>query len=203
MITRDEFVKILASLYKKNFVLIDISSIYNVDEKGNVSRKAIYLPKDKKPLIISLDDQAYYPTLVGHGFAEKLVFDKNGNVATEVITPTGQAEITRDGDVVPILDDFVSNHPDFSFEGAKGIIAVTGYQGILGYRTNRINRATYLQDVETAKKIVSKLKDTGWRFASHSYSHDKEFSDGTISLETIKKDTERWDKEVRPLVGGH
>lgn len=201
MITRDEFQKILPELYKNNFILIDITSLYGVDKDGKVFKKDIYLPQGKKPLIISLDDLAYYHSLVGHGFADKLVLDKDGNVATEIITPEGKTEITRDGDIIPILDDFVANHPNFSFERAKGLIAVTGYKGILGYRTNNIKSATYKQNVQSAKEVVSKLKATGWRFASHSYSHDKEFSTGTISLESLKKDTELWDKEVRPLVG--
>ena len=201
MITRDEFQKILPELYKNNYIIIDINSLYGVNKDGTVFKKSIYLPKDKKPLIISLDDLAYYPSLKGHGFADKLVFDKNGNVATEIITPEGKKEITRDGDVVPILDDFITTHPDFSWKGAKGIIAVTGYEGILGYRTNKINSSNYKTDVKSVKKIISKLKETGWRFASHSFSHDKEFVTGNISLDKVKADTILWDKEVRPLVG--
>ena len=201
MITRDEFQKILPELYKNNFILTDITSLYGVDKDGKVFKKDLYLPKGKKPLIISLDDLAYYYSLAGHGFADKLVLDKNENVATEIITPEGKTEITRDGDVVPILDDFVSMHPDFSLNGAKGLIAVTGYEGILGYRTNNFKSKNYEQNVQSAKEVISKLKSTGWRFASHSYSHDKKFTTETISLESLKKDTELWDKEVRPLVG--
>ena len=139
--------------------------------------------------------------MTGHGFADKLALDEKGNVSTEIITPENKIEITRDGDVVPILDDFVIAHPDFSLKGAKGVIALTGYQGILGYRTNLPGSATYSQDILSAKNVISKLKNTGWRFASHSYSHSSDFSTGTIPLENLKKDSELWDKEVRPLVG--
>ena len=41
-----------------------------------------------------------------------------------------------DYDVVPLIDRFVEEHPDFSYRGAKGIVALTGYNGILGYRTD-------------------------------------------------------------------
>ena len=201
MITRDEFVRMLPELYKNNFILIDITSLYGVNPDGTVVRKDIYLPKDKKPLIISIDDLSYYNSLVGHGFAHRLVLDKDGNVATEIITKNWKKEITRDGDVVPILDDFVALHPDFSLGGAKGVIALTGYHGILGYRTNNIYGATYLADTESVKTIISKLKATGWRFASHSYSHDKGYSNGTVSLEKVKNDAVLWDKQVKPLVG--
>lgn len=201
MITRDEFQKILPLLYKNNFILIDITSLYGVNNDDTVIKKDLYLPEGKKPLIISLDDLSYYNSLVGHGFADKLVFDKDGNVATEIITRENKTEITRDGDVIPILDDFVSLHPDFSLNGAKGVIALTGYHGILGYKTNNVNSLNYVNDIQSAKNIISKLKETGWRFASHSYSHNKSYSTGEVSLEKVKKDAELWDKEVRPIVG--
>ena len=38
--------------------------------------------------------------------------------------------------MVPLIDRFVEEHPDFSYRGAKGIVALTGYNGILGYRTD-------------------------------------------------------------------
>ena len=41
-----------------------------------------------------------------------------------------------DYDMVPLIDRFVEEHPDFSYHGHKGIIALTGYNGILGYRTD-------------------------------------------------------------------
>jgi hypothetical protein len=34
-----------------------------------------------------------------------------------------------DGDVFGVLDLFVREHPDFSYKGQKGTIALTGYQG--------------------------------------------------------------------------
>lgn len=201
MITRDEFKKILPELYKNNYILIDITSLYEIKKDGTVINKPIYLPQGKKPLILSLDDLSYYPWLVGHGFADKLVLDKNENVATEIITPEGKTEITRDGDAIPILDDFIVFHPDFSFKGAKGTIALTGYKGILGYRTDKIKSPNYVKDVESVKKIISILKGNGWRFASHSYSHDKSYSTGSVSVEKVKRDAILWDKEVKPLIG--
>ena len=37
---------------------------------------------------------------------------------------------------MPIVDDFVREHPDFSYRGDKGTIALTGYNGVLGYRSS-------------------------------------------------------------------
>ncbi len=208
LITQSEFIKILPLLYKENFVLIDIRSLYRVDSLGNVHSKDVYVPRGKKPLVLSLDDLSYYRNQRGRGLANKLVLDAMGKVATEVITPGGNTVVTRDGDVVPLLDDFVTAHPDFSFNGAKGLVALTGYDGILGYRTqldlqpdladSSIKRE---EEIKGAKKIVEKMKETGWIFGSHSYSHRTEFIHGTMSLADVQKDTELWKAEVEPIVG--
>ncbi len=150
--------------------------------------------------------------MAGRGFAHKLVLDNQGTVATAIITPTRKDMVTRDGDVVPILDDFVQAHPDFSLNGAKGVIAVTGFEGILGYRTQAVSPSAdavipvekiLKQDTEiiAVQKVVERLKATGWRFASHSYSHDHVFQMGEITLDELKADTEQWKNEVGTLVG--
>lgn len=41
-----------------------------------------------------------------------------------------------ENDLVPIVDAFVAKHPDFSADDAKGVLAVTRYEGILGWRVN-------------------------------------------------------------------
>ncbi len=203
MITRDQFNSILSELYRNNYILIDIASIYSVDASGAVSQKPLFIPKGKKPLIISLDDLSYYSYMRGRGFANKLVLDTDGRVATEVITPKGETVVTRDGDVVPILDDFVASHPDFSQGNAKGVIALTGFEGILGYRTDSRHASSSEAVGETLRaiKVAQVLKSEGWKFASHSYSHDHSFLTGSISLDDLKKDTQEWDNEVKPLVG--
>lgn len=201
MITRSEFNKILPILYRDNFVLIDTHLLYSTSTDGTITKRNLIIPKGKKPLILSLDDLSYYRDQDGHGFANRLVLDSNGKVATEITTPEGQTIVTRDGDVVPILDDFIATHPDFSFNGAKGIIALTGYEGILGYRTNLRNGATYNDDVVKVKEVIKQLKKTGWQFASHSYSHDMSFRNDTATLGLVEYDSNKWDTEVRPLVG--
>jgi len=195
MITKTEFENVLQQLYNNNFVLVDVDSIYGINSDGAVFKKTPVVPDGKKPLIISLDDLSYYEYMKGRGFADKLVLDQNGNVATQVIIPDGKTIVTRDGDVVPILDDFIKLHPDFSINGAKGVIALTGYEGILGYDINN-----FYQKV-SAERVVKKLKETGWKFASHSYSHEISFQTGEISLEELKSDTQKWKSQIEPLVG--
>jgi hypothetical protein len=157
MVTQKEFKNILESLYQNQFVLIDIHSIYSVDSEGKVSKKIPQVPKGKKPLIISLDDLDYYNSMKGRGFADKLVLDAKGKVATEIVAPDGSTQVTRDGDVVPILDDFVLKHPDFSVGGTKGVIAVTGFEGILGYRT-QASSSNRTSEIAAVKPIIDALK---------------------------------------------
>ena len=84
---------------------------------------------------MSVDDVSYYEYMTGHGFASKLVVGEDGTPTSEYTNPDGSLSYGS-YDVVPILDDFVETHPDFSYRGAKGIIALTGYEGIFGYRTS-------------------------------------------------------------------
>lgn len=201
MTTVTEFKKMLEEMHKRDFILIDVNLLYDIEEingQRKLIKKDLYLPKGKKPVILSLDDLNYYEYMEEDGFADRLVLDENGHVATLTKLPEGGNLIARDNDCVPILDVFVEEHPDFSFRGAKGVIGVTGYEGILGYRTDDPNSPTYEQDVKDAKAIVKRLKETGWRFASHSYGH---INFAKKSLARVKQDSNKWDKEVGPLVG--
>ena len=201
MTTVDEYKKMLEQMYERDYILIDVNMLFETQEiqgKKVVKRKDIYLPKGKKPVILSLDDQNYYEYMEKDGFADKLVLDENGNVATFTKLPEGGTLIDRDNDCIPITDTFVEEHPDFSYRGAKGIIGLTGYEGIMGYRTDLFDSPTYDEDVKTTKAIAKKLKETGWLFASHSYGHIR-FPEK--DMVRTKRDTKQWDDEVPPIVG--
>lgn len=199
-VTVEEFKKIIDSLYKKNFILVDINSLYKevtVNNEKRIQRKPIMIPKGKKPIILSVDDINYNRYMLKNGPNHKLVLDKDGNVAAYSINPKGEEVIVRDNEVIPIIDRFIEEHPDFSLNGAKGVLALTGYEGILGYRTDR-NSPNKESEKKEALKIVEKLKETGWTFASHSYGHPN------MRERTYVKavdDTDKWQKEVEALIG--
>ncbi|MCX7771805.1 MAG: hypothetical protein N2376_01665 [Clostridia bacterium] len=200
MTTVREFKLMLQEMYDRGYTLIDLRDMFSTDAAGKVVQNDIMLPKGKKPLIISVDDVSYYKYMEKDGFAEKLVLDDKGEVATLVKTPQGNEIVTRDGDVVPILDDFVKENPDFSYKGAKGILAITGYEGILGYRTIH-NNPDWEKEQAKVQPVVDKLKATGWAFACHSFTHRRSYSERTITLGYLKYDMERWLKEVGSIVG--
>ena len=200
MTTVKEFKSMLPQLYKRGYVLYPLNEYISVTSEGKIILKDIYLPPGKKPLVISIDDVNYYDYMKSDGFANRLVVGNDGRVCTEVITPEGKIINTRDGDVMPILDDFVLQHPDFSWRGAKGVIAVTGYEGVLGYRItdNLPEEAVWQQEV---KKIADMLKADGWLFACHSYTHNGYFRDGRLTMAKMKYDTDRWKQKIAPWVG--
>jgi hypothetical protein len=106
--------------------------------------------------------------------------------------------VTDSIEVIPILENFIRKHPDFSWHGARGIIALTGYNGILGYRTSLISAPGWADEKGKALKVVERLRQTGWVFASHGWAHPDCIR---LDEQQLSHDIEMWDKYVRPLVG--
>ncbi len=220
MTTVDEFNEITQEMYDRGYVMVSIHDLYEVttDENGEeVWKEAeILLPKDKKAFVLSLDDLSYYHSYEGYGYAAKLILDKNGKVTNEYIDASGDTKIGA-YDCVPLMDAFVEEHPDASYRGAKGIIALTGYNGVLGYRTDVTydlghpncdrHQKKWIEehpgfDLEEerkeAKKVADAMKANGWEFASHTWGHMRV---GDRSLESIKVDSKKWIENVEPIVG--
>jgi hypothetical protein len=201
MTTISEFEKMIQKMYDQGYVLINMSDLVKKEtlEDGTTRyvQNEIYLREGKKPFIISEDDVAYYEYMNDDGFASRIIVGEDGNPTCEMILEDGTT-VTGAFDIVPILDEFVRQHPDFSYKGAKGLIVLTGYEGILGYRTNDPSSPTYEADKETAKKVVEALKADGWEFGCHSWGHKDMQKE---SLELLERDTRRWLEEVEPLSG--
>lgn len=201
MTTIPEFKEMMKQMYEEGYVLVSIHDVaHQVTAKDGSTKFVpgdIMLPPDKKPFVISQDDVNYYDYMDGDGFASRIVIDDNGRPSTAMIMEDGTVSI-GDYDMVPVLETFIAEHPDFSYKGARGILALTGYEGALGYRTDDANSPTYEQDKETVKEVVKVLKEWGWEFASHSYGHRNM---GTASYSFTVMDTDRWMEEVGTLIG--
>lgn len=200
MVTVHEFTLQLEQLYANGYVLVHPDRIAAMGADGVMTPTPIVLPPGKKPLVISVDDVNYYEYMEGAGFANKLIVNGNGDV---VNTYTDAAGNTSEGsyDVVPIVDEFIDDHPDFSYRGDKGTLAITGYNGVLGYRSSVSSYGdspTTQAEQAQAKVVADALKADGWKFASHSWGH---ISMTTSGLGWITEDAQKWDAEVRPLIG--
>ena len=209
MVTAGEYLKILESVYEKGYVLVDIADCWSeqTNEAGETRmvKNTLYLPEGKKPLILSYDDVNYYEYMLENGFTYKLIIGDDGKLASWGLDPEGNEVISRDLDAVTILDKFVEEHPDFSPFGAKGCLSLTGYEGILGYRTQTDKdnwtaerEARRQEEIEAVKPIIAELKRTGWTFGSHTWGH---ISLNTRTYETVTADMRKWFDEVGSLVG--
>ena len=209
MVTAGEYLKILESVYEKGYVLVDIADCWSeqTDESGQTRmvKNTLYLPEGKKPLILSYDDVNYYEYMLANGFTYKLIIGEDGKLWSWGKDPQGKEVVSRDLDAVTILDKFVEEHPDFSPFGAKGCLSLTGYEGILGYRTQTDSKswtaeqeANRQKEIEAVKPIVAELKRTGWTFGSHTWGH---ISLNTRTYETVTADMQKWFDEVGCLVG--
>ena len=143
--------------------------------------------------------------MLTNGFTHKLILGEDGKLWSYGLDGAGNEVISRDLDAVTVLDKFVEDHPDFSPFGAKGCLSLTGYEGILGYRTPPMaedqspEREAFRQsEIEAVKPIVAELKRTGWTFGSHTWGH---ISLNTRTYETVTADMEKWFNEVGSLVG--
>ena len=217
MTTISEFNSIIQQMYEKGYVMVSLHDMCRVNEDGSVSRLEIRLPEGKIPFVLSQDDVSYYHYMVGDGFANKLIVDENGQVKNSYIEDDGSVSV-GDYDMVPLIDTFVREHPDFSYHGHKGIIALTGYEGVLGYRTDEVYKTreearltqyqrkflevypdfSWEEDVAQATAVANAMKAEGWEFASHTWGHINPVAAGYDRTVT---DTQRWLANVAPIVG--
>ena len=201
MTTVSEFNKIIQIMYDKGYVLVSPHDMATVNKDGTMSRGKIMVPEGKIPFVLSQDDVSYYHYMDGDGCASKLVLDENGDVKNEYIEADGSVSV-GDYDMVPLLDTFIKEHPDFSYHGRKGILAMTGYNGVLGYRTDSAYKTKenlqddqkkflednpdfdFDKDVAEATKVADAMKAEGWEFASHTWGHMNATERSAEDLET-------------------
>ncbi|MCX7615238.1 MAG: hypothetical protein N2Z65_05750 [Clostridiales bacterium] len=197
-VTVPEFKEIIKQLYARNYILIDIRLLYHIDENGTVIKPELRIPKGKKPLVLSVDDLNFYHYMRGNGMVHGFAMNESGKIVTYTDMKDGTRTYSDDKEIVPILEKFIEEHPDFSYGGARGIIASTGYEGTLGFRTDETNASNYNEICAQAKQIADKLKEMGWIFACHSYGHN---SPSKRTEEQMQRDCDQWIEETRPILG--
>ena len=220
MTTIEEFDKIIAQMYERGYVLVRMRDLVTetAREDGTVSiekNKKLLLPEGKKAYVLSIDDWSYYHSYDGQGFAEKVVLDADGKIKCQYTDANGQVSV-GDYDVVPRLETFLAAHPDGAYKGARGMIAMTGYNGVFGYRTDKAYETrenlgadqaawlsahpdfNYENEVQQATDIANALKEAGWEFACHTWGH---LSVTGQSVDTLRVDQEKWQNTVANITG--
>ncbi len=216
-VTVDEFERILEQLYSNGYVLVEMESFIAETVTGDTityAAKPIKLPDGKKPIMITETMVNYFNYMIdsdddgepdkdGAGFASRLVVDDlTGEITAEMVNAAGET-VRGDYDLVPILEKFIEAHPDFSYQGARATLAVTGHEGVFGYRINpevieTKGQAYYDEQAEGAKKIVNALKAKGYEIACYTYSNT---AYGGKSATEIKNDIDNWTNEIVPVIG--
>lgn len=221
MTTCTEFWAMMEAMYQRGYVLVTPYDIaYEVtDETGtHFTYGDIRLPEGKIPFVMSQDDLNYYGYMIGgksgvneipvfantkgDGFASRIVIGEDGYPTCEYMDKQGNVT-TGDYDIVPLLERFIQEHPDFSYHGARAVLGMTGYEGVFGYRTkpsyeNSMGTEAYQAEVQAAKEVAQCLREHGWILASHSYGHP---AYGNISADRVARDSDKWENTVQPIIG--
>ena len=212
-----EFEKILNQLYMNNYVLVDFDSFVSSNSMDGTSNvyiaDSIWLPEGKKPVMITETMVNYFGYMIdgnedgtpdsgGGGFASRLVVDDNGDIKAEYVDENNATQIGN-YDLVPILEDFIEAHPDFSYRGARATLAVCGYEGIFGYRIQSETIAKkgqdyYNEQVVGATKVVNALREKGYRLACYSFDN-KDYSN--MSADQVNQDIQKWKSQIAPVIG--
>jgi hypothetical protein len=221
MTTIDEFNAMLQQMYDRGYVLVTPYDVaYEVtDSTGtHFTYGDIRLPEGKIPFVMSQDDLNYYGYMIssqegvddipafadttGDGFASKIVIGEDGFPTCEYLDANGNVT-TGDYDLVPLLERFIQQHPDFAYHGARAVLGMTGYEGVFGYRTKPDYKAAlgaerYDKEVAAAKEVAQCLRDHGWILASHTFGHP---AYGNISAAKVEEDSHKWEDTVQPIIG--
>jgi len=197
-----EFKAMLEQMYQNGYVLINIDYMYDYYEEDGVLkaklRDTIQIPAGKKPLVMSVDNVCYPEGEHGMGRIDRLVV-KNGKLYTYTKLADGTELYSDDNEIFPILENFIAKHPDFSFSGARMVVAPSGNNGLFGYdTTSKATDAEKAMAKTEVPKIVDWFRGNGYTFACHSYSHGDY---NAMSVEEIHLDFEKWDSEVLPYIG--
>ena len=187
-ITTDEFTRILNQLYENGYVLVSLYDfavpVTGADGSVGVNRTGIRLPEGKKPIILTQEGVNFYShTEKCGGFADRLIVNEKG----ELTCVWGDQEGAFD--LVPVLNAFLAEHPDFSYEGARATIAVSGFEGLFGMDLN---------ERDAIKAVADKLRAQGYDIASYTYA-DMEYAD--FGASGIQEDLDKWNEQIAPILG--
>lgn len=208
-----EFEKMLEDLYQADYVLVDGASF--VSDSGAL--KPINCPRGKKPLVLVLED--FYSSLPRSesGMAWRLDVDGEGQILGVLLDADGSERSDSSYTAIGILESFIDRHPDFSFNGARGVIALVGQYGLLGYpvadvqdlalRRNAresdldpdlIPRTDFAYNRQKLAGVLEALEARNWQMASGTYSR---LSLSFSSPSMIKRDLAMMELWVEPYTG--
>ena len=194
-ITPYEFENILKELHKNNFILI--SPHYLLDTNNNeITQQKVSIPDNKKPIIFSFDNVTYKSNYQTSGEVNKIIVDRNNNIATYSSKQSIQDRISYNNEFITILETFILNNPDFVYKNSRGIIFCTGINGLFGYNTSKQNPSSR-NETKRVKEVVLKLKSLGWEFGCNNYEY---ISPSTQTQLELSRNLSLWKNEIQPII---
>lgn len=199
-LTKDEVLRLLDHLRARRYILVDLADCFVRHGRSVVPNPDLRVPRGHRPLVLSIDDLSFNRFLLGKGFMDRIVVDRTGHLSCVGTDPrTGRALEDPTNCIVSHLDQYLRRHPEFSLGGAAGTLALTGYEGVLGYRTDRHEHDRAAQQA-AARPVIALMKRRGWTFASHSYGHI-DLGSTTMTPRWVADDTAKWLDEAGDLLG--
>lgn len=218
-LTGKEFESILENLYERGYVLVDVEDLIDQSDPSYLLERNLKVPKGKKPLIVVIEDLQYSASAYNCGTCRRLVLNDENQVCGEYKNSAGETIVSRTAEAIGLLDVFVERHPDFTYDGAKGIISVSGHEAVFGYvvaageledRNAALSAVNLPQltnitndDIDFARdtvtQIVNVLKDNGWKFASCTYSYIQDCRN--TEKEVLVEDHTKWMDQIGSLFG--
>lgn len=206
-ITVSEFRAMLNELYQNDYVLVslhDVAGMQEVESGTGIIKKiqwgSIYLPEGKKPFVLSEENVCYTMKMADDGFASRLVLLEDGTLTCAL----QDGDITTWGayDVVPVLEEFIAEHPDFSYRGARALLGISGIDGVLGYHTSYVymDEDSYVDDTSEARRVAARLAELGYEFGCNGY-HYTSVSANVMDDETFETEMKAWINETGSIVG--
>lgn len=133
-ITRSEAVALLDELRARRYVLVSLADCFVPRGHAVVPNPELRVPRGHNPLVLSIDDLSFNRFLLGKGFMDRIIIDSTGHLSSIGKDPsTGRQFKEPTNCIVGLLDGYLRAHPEFSLNGAAATLALTGYEGILGY----------------------------------------------------------------------
>ena len=208
----------MENLYERDYVLVDPENLIEASDPTFLLERNLKVPKGKKPLVVVIENLQYSCSAYSSGTCRRLVLNDENQVCGEYVNSDKETIVSRTAEAIGILDTFVEKHPDFTYDGAKGIISVSGYEACFGYvvsadevddRNAALSAANLPQidpsseDIEynreRVKEIVSVLADNGWKFASCTYAYIDDCRN--TEKEVLIEDTTKWLDQIGSLFG--
>ncbi len=216
-LTTSEFEKILEQLYQNDYVLVDAESLADLSNTGYLVEQSLVVPVGKKPVVLVIEALDYSVHNISSGCCSRLILNDQNQICGEYTDSLGNNVVSRKAEAIGILDEFIEKHPDFSYNGAKGVISLCGYEACFGYvvdedelddRNLALTSNGFApidlsaEEIEvnrtTVKNIAAVLIDTGWKFASSTYGN---INAADSDMETIQGDIQKWITQIGSLLG--